>query len=58
MQGWVRTGNFVKKCENHCTLFHSQKYVKNCGIEVLKLRSSEKIANAELLGCGCGATFL
>ncbi len=22
MQGWVRLGNFVKKCENHCTLPH------------------------------------
>ncbi len=25
-QGWVRIGNFVKKCENHCTLMNTQMW--------------------------------
>jgi hypothetical protein len=30
------------------TGYHGQKYAENCGIEALKLRTSEKIAIAEL----------
>ncbi len=29
MQGWVRIGNFVKKCENHCTLLYSRSRSNN-----------------------------
>ncbi len=43
---WTPTGSY------------GQKYAENCGNEALKLRTSEKIAIAELRSCGCGATFL
>ncbi len=45
-------------------LLHGRKYVENCGNEALKLRTflklrtSEKIAIAELRSCGCGSTLL
>jgi hypothetical protein len=43
--------------------FYGQKYAENCGngssqVADLKLRTSEKIAIAELRSCSCGATFL
>jgi hypothetical protein len=37
---------------------HGQKYAENCGIDALKLRTSVKIAIAEVRNWGCGATFL
>jgi hypothetical protein len=38
------------------TGFHGQKYAENCGSEARKLRTSEKVAIAELQSCSCGAT--
>jgi hypothetical protein len=32
LQGWVRTGNFVKKCENHCTLVYVYYNMDFCDI--------------------------
>jgi hypothetical protein len=38
-------------------LLRGQIIGENCGSKTLKLRTSEKIAIAELRSCGCGATF-